>query len=195
MTQIINELHSLQNEGSVVRWTPALCCFTTSVLFYPSSLSHLIVYVCPAGAQIRDLHQAATETTMAEQSGDEAATKEVFADEDEEGWEGMEDVAPAQAAAEAAPDAAEGDDAEGWEGLESLTPAEAAAEAAPDVPVAEGDSAEGWEEPENLAPAEAAATEGDAAAEEEAQATQGEIAAAAAGEAEAAVDMHQVGAY
>lgn len=150
----------------------------------------MIVCGCRADAQTQGMTTAATETTMAEQSGDEAAPEELFADEDEEGWEGMEDLAPGQAAAEAAPDAAvaEGDDTEGWEGLESLAPAEAAADA-------EGDDAEGWEEPEDLASAQAAMAEGDAAAEEVAVATKGELEAAAAGEPEAGVDMHQVGLY
>ena len=143
--------------------------------------------------QTQGMTEAATETTMAEQPGDEAAPEELFADEDEEGWESMEDLAPGQAAAEAASGAAvaEGDDTQGWEGLENL----AAAEAAPGAAAAEGDDTEGWEEPQDLASAEAATAEGDAGAEEDAPAAEGEVEAAAAGEPEAAVDMHQVGLH
>ena len=129
----------------------------------------------------------------------EAAVEDSFADDDEEGWEAMEDLASPQAPVEAAADAAmaEGDDTEGWEEPEDLASTEAADGAGPDAAMAEGDDTEGWEQPEDMAPAEAAADaavpEDGAAAQEATPSTDGEDEAAAEGEPGAAADTHQVG--
>ena len=167
-----------------MRWMPALLLFLKTRSTSVSCLSNF--NVAPAGVRIKSQLR---DTAASEQFENEAAPEELFADDDEEGWEGMEDLAPAAEAASSAA-AAKGHDSEGWEESESLAPAEAAADAF----VAEGDDAEGWEEPEDLASANAAdVAEGDAAAEEAVQSTDRELEEAAAGEAEAAVDMHQVG--
>ena len=164
---------------------PAFLLFPKTRSTSVSCLSNF--YVAPAGVRIKSQLR---DTAASEQFENEAAPEELFADDDEEGWEGMEDLAPAAGAASSAA-AAKGHDTEGWEESESLVPAEAAADAF----VAEGDDAEGWEEPEDLASANAAdVAEGDAAAEEAVQSTDRELEEeAAAEEAEAAVDMHQVG--
>ena len=146
--------------------------------------------LCPAGVL------SASATAVAEHSGGGANHDQMFADEDEEGWEDMHDLTPAHKASATAV-AEEGDDAEGWEEPEDLATAETAADATSATAVAEGDAtAEGWEEAEDLAPAEATSeatsdvAEGDAATEEAAPSDETGALAAAAEEPEAA---HQVG--